>query len=219
MPAERSAGPAAVGRRILVWGITGSGKTTFARRLAEALGLPAIELDAIRHARGWDSTPWQEFRQRLTQLLDGQEQGWVCDGSYSAAADVCLSRADTLVWLRPPWRVYAWRRLRRTLGRARSGERLFGPQGPREAFRRAFLSRRSILLWALQSLFMGERRVHRQLMLLPESVQLYELRSGQEVEAFLQAVEAVRPVGGACEGQRGAAGSGSCGVHRAAPSV
>lgn len=204
MPAERSAGPA-VGRRILVWGITGSGKTTFARRLAEALGLPAIEMDAIRHANGWNSTPWEEFCQRLTQELDGQEQGWVCDGSYSAAADVCLSRADTLVWLRPPWRVYFWRRLRRTLGRARSGERLVGPQGPRESFRRAFLSRRSILLWAVQSLFTGERRIRRQLMLLPESVQLYALRSGQEVEAFLRAVEAARPVEGPARVTEGSA--------------
>jgi adenylate kinase family enzyme len=59
--------PIQVGRRIAVWGVTGSGKTTLAQRLGETLGLGVVELDAIRHARGWDSTDWPEFREVLTE--------------------------------------------------------------------------------------------------------------------------------------------------------
>ena len=41
-----------------------------AREVAEILGLEALELDGIRHARGWDSTDWPTFRERLRAWLD-----------------------------------------------------------------------------------------------------------------------------------------------------
>ena len=41
--------------RISVVGTSGSGKTTLAVRLAEALGLPRIELDAVNWQPNWVS--------------------------------------------------------------------------------------------------------------------------------------------------------------------
>ena len=41
-----------LGKRIVIFGATGSGKTTLARRLGETLGLPVMQLDSIRHERG-----------------------------------------------------------------------------------------------------------------------------------------------------------------------
>jgi adenylate kinase family enzyme len=90
MPANQ---PIQLGRRIVVWGATGSGKTTVARRLGESLDLGVVELDAIRHANGWDSTGWDDFRAILTQRLDGFTDGWVCEGSYHQVMDIYLSRA------------------------------------------------------------------------------------------------------------------------------
>ena len=54
--------------------------------------------------------------------------------------------ADTLIWLDLPFPLVMWRLLRRTLGRIRSRQDLWGT-GNRESFRGAFLSRDSILLW------------------------------------------------------------------------
>ena len=81
-----------LGRRIVVWGATGSGKTTFASNLGDLLGLEVIELGAIRHARSWDSTDWDDFRDQLTTLLSNSANGWVCDGSYSQISATYLSR-------------------------------------------------------------------------------------------------------------------------------
>jgi adenylate kinase family enzyme len=36
-----------IGRRIAIYGPTGSGKTTFGRALGQRLGLPVIDLDTI----------------------------------------------------------------------------------------------------------------------------------------------------------------------------
>ena len=81
-----------LGRRIVTWGATGSGKTTFTHRVGGALGLRVVQLDAIRHETGWDSVDWPEFRERLTGLLYSAPDGWMTDGSYSPISDVYLSR-------------------------------------------------------------------------------------------------------------------------------
>jgi adenylate kinase family enzyme len=60
-----------MGRRIAAWGATGSGKTTLAQQIGKALGLAVVDLDAIRHADGWDSTGWDDFREILTSRLEG----------------------------------------------------------------------------------------------------------------------------------------------------
>ena len=57
--------PIELGRRIVIWGVTGSGKTTLARELAERLGVPHIQLDAIFWKPNWVETPDEEFRAKV----------------------------------------------------------------------------------------------------------------------------------------------------------
>src|SRR6266540_1441485 len=181
--------PVDLGRRVVVWGSTGTGKTTFARRLGEILSVGVVQLDAIRHARGWDSTDWPEFRLQLTEMLDSQPQGWVTEGSYRPISDVYLSRADSLIWLRLPWRVSFWRLLKRTVTRAWSKEPLYNENGPRESWRLSFLSSKSILWWSISHHRLGVSNARERIAQLPNAIGVYELRSSREVEAFLQAVE------------------------------
>src|SRR4051812_47301605 len=137
-----------LGRRIVVYGATGSGKTTLSRRLGSILGLPVIELDAIRHDGDWDATDWDEMRARLEALVARYTDGWVAEGNYSRVRDVTLSRADTLISLDLPWRTSFWRLLKRTLRRSWTKEPVYAAHGPRESWRNTF-SRRSILLWSI----------------------------------------------------------------------
>jgi adenylate kinase family enzyme len=102
-----------------VVGTSGSGKSTVARELAAALGVPHLELDGVFHQPDWVSLPTEEFRQRVTAVTAAD--GWVIDGNYSRVRDLVWARADTVVWLDLPKRTVmrqlVWRTLRRVAGR------------------------------------------------------------------------------------------------------
>src|SRR4051812_22129729 len=67
-------------RRVLVIGSGGAGKSTFARSLAERLGLPLIHLDALYWRPGWVETPKEEWAREVRRLLSADR--WVMDGNY-----------------------------------------------------------------------------------------------------------------------------------------
>ncbi|HEC11486.1 MAG TPA: adenylate kinase [Acidimicrobiales bacterium] len=100
--------------RISVVGSAGSGKTTLARQVAQRVGIRHVELDSLFHLEGW--TPNPEFRPQVEAAL--ATPAWVCDGNYSAVADLVRGRADTIVVLDlPRWRVMT-QIVSRTLGRS-----------------------------------------------------------------------------------------------------
>ena len=84
----------------MVIGTSGTGKTTLARRLAEQLRLPHIELDAINWQRGWrDLTRHDpdEFVRRVADAIAAPY--WVADGNYGPVRDIVWRRATDLIWL------------------------------------------------------------------------------------------------------------------------
>jgi len=93
--------------RVVVLGISGSGKTTFATRLAEATGIDQIELDLLNWRPGWVSRYDVDFDGLATDLEAAIEADrWVVAGGYSKLRDRILKRADTVVWLDlPKWLV------------------------------------------------------------------------------------------------------------------
>lgn len=176
-----------LGRRVAVYGPTGSGKTTIARRIASSLGVPAIELDALFHRPGWTPTPTEEFRAAVAERLAACEDGWVFDGNYGAVRDLVLSRADTVVWLRLPFRVVFPRLFRRTLDRVLTRELLWGTN--RESWRTTLLSRESVLLWGVTRWKRHVRRASEDLATIPHQAAMITLRTPREVDAFVRAFE------------------------------
>ena len=154
--------------RIAVIGTTGSGKTVLARELAQRLGVSHVELDALRWDPNWTEAPNDIFRKRISQAL--KADAWVADGNYSIARDIVWSQANTLVWLDYPLRVIMWRLFWRSLRRSVTKEELWN--GNRERFRIQFLSRDSLLLWALKTYW----RLRRQFPLLFEMPEHTHLR-------------------------------------------
>ena len=100
-------------RRVVVAGLSGSGKTSLAARLADVLGIPHVELDSLHHGPGW--VPRPSFLDDVRELASGE--AWVTEWQYAAARPLLAERADLLVWLDLPFRVSLTRVVRRTLRR------------------------------------------------------------------------------------------------------
>ena len=107
--------PSAIGRRVLVTGMAGSGKSTFSRSLAAKTGLPVIHLDLHFWKPGWVAPSEDEWRETQSGLLAGD--AWIVDGNYHETLELRLERADTIVCLHTPWSVCAGRAFLRGLRR------------------------------------------------------------------------------------------------------
>ena len=96
--------------------------------------------------------------------------------------DLVWARADTFIWLDPPFWVLLWRLFRRTNRRIRSGEELWAGTGNRERFANAYLSRDSLYVWLVRA----HRRHHRawpRALAAPEYAHLRVHRFRDPVEA------------------------------------
>jgi adenylate kinase family enzyme len=114
--------PPAVGRRVIVTGLAGSGKSTLSIALAAKTGLPLIHLDLEFWKPGWTAPSDDEWRERQRAVLAGD--AWIADGNYHETLDLRLERADTVLFLDMPW----WRCSARALLR---GFKMWGelPEG------------------------------------------------------------------------------------------
>jgi adenylate kinase family enzyme len=154
-------------RRIAVVGTSGSGKTTLAHRLAQQLGIPHVELDALYWDPNWTPAPPDLFRERAAEALSGQT--WTADGNYSTVRDIVWKRADTVVWLDYSLPVIMGRVTWRT-----------------ERLQEALLSRDSIVWWALRT-YHRRKKEFPNLFSLPEYAHLnvVHLRSPQAAREWL----------------------------------
>jgi adenylate kinase family enzyme len=169
----------AVKRVAILATASGCGKTTFGRALAAALDVPFVELDAIHWQAGWTELDGAELRRRVAPLV--ALDAWVMDGSYRGKlGDLVLDRADTVVWLDLPRRVWSTRLVVRTFRRVITREELWN--GNRESLRTAWVDSDSLFRYS----FTNERpRRHR----YPTELAQYRvarLRTQSEVDAFLR---------------------------------
>jgi hypothetical protein len=94
-------------RRILVIGVSGSGKSTAASRIAQMTGLSYIPTDPFYWKGGWIPTSADEVGILVDEATQGES--WVLDGNFDSLRDLVWSRADTIVWLDFPFTMVVWR--------------------------------------------------------------------------------------------------------------
>jgi adenylate kinase family enzyme len=167
-------------RRIMIMGPSGSGKSTLARALGARLGLTVVHLDALFWQPGWVESTEPTFRDKIAAAAAGDS--WVIDGNYSRHVDLRLPRADMLIWLDIPRRVYfpraVWRMLK-NYGRERGD---IGPGCP-ERFDLAFFRD-----WVWTYPTRGRPKQIGLMADLPAHVRGVTLRSSEDVAALLNAV-------------------------------
>ena len=83
--------------RILVLGCSGSGKSTFAKKLAARTGLPLIHLDNIWWKADRTHICREEFDLLLAEVLQGEK--WIIDGDYSRTHEPRIAACDTVIFL------------------------------------------------------------------------------------------------------------------------
>ena len=90
-------------QKVLVIGCPGAGKSTFARRLRDATGLPLYYLDRLWHKPDRTNVTREEFDRGLAQWL--ARPAWILDGNYSRTLPQRLEACDTVFLLDYPLEV------------------------------------------------------------------------------------------------------------------
>ena len=172
--------------RVNVVGLSGSGKSTIARRLADAMRVEYLEMDRLFHGPNWTEPADTEFRKKVSEAVAGER--WVLDGNYhSKTHDLKWARATSIVWVNTPFARNMLQSTSRAIQRAWTQEEIWPGTGNRESFRKSFFSSQSIILWALTN-YHGVQRRYSSIRAEKAWKHLcfVELRSRQDAELFVR---------------------------------
>lgn len=101
-------------KRIMVIGVSaGVGKSTFARKLGEAIGVDVHHLDRLYWKPGWIEAPVEEFAAAQREII--KQDRWIMEGNYSTTFELREKAADTVIYLELPLAVCLYRVVTRWL--------------------------------------------------------------------------------------------------------
>lgn len=167
--------------RILVYGVTGSGKTTLASRISKVLDIPFHSADDLAFEPGWVTVSTELQKERVDQICASEE--WILDSAYSKWIEGPLSRVELIVALDYPRWLSLGRLMRRTWHRVVSKETCCN--GNVETLKLVF-SRDSILLWHFKSFKSKRARINNW---VSEGRTVMVFRSQKEVEKWLHKLQ------------------------------
>jgi adenylate kinase family enzyme len=100
-------------QRVLVLGSGGAGKSTFARALGAATGLPVVHLDREYWQPGWVALDKPAWAVRVRELC--ARDAWIMDGNYGGSMEARLAACDTAIFLDVPRAICLARVVKRRL--------------------------------------------------------------------------------------------------------
>jgi adenylate kinase family enzyme len=164
----------------MVYGVTGSGKTTLAEKIGEKTGIKWHSVDDLTWDPGWITVPADEQRRRIQEICDESE--WILDTAYGTWRDVPLASVELIVALDyPRWFSFA-RLLRRSIQRSIDKKPVCN--GNIETFRGMF-TRESILVWHFKSFKSKHTRIA-QWSANPDGPKVLRFTRPRDVDAWLE---------------------------------
>lgn len=98
--------------KIVVVGVSASGKSTFSRRLSEKLHIPVTHMDSIMWQPGWEYRGDDYVANQISAI--SQTEQWIIEGYIVSDARLDLfEKADQIIYLDYPGWLSAWRYLKR----------------------------------------------------------------------------------------------------------
>lgn len=94
-------------KRIAIFGLPGSGKSTFADKLGKKLNLPVHHLDRYFFVANWKERDRDEFLNWQQSRVNEEE--WILEGNSIASLEMRFKRADTIIYFKLPRYVCFWR--------------------------------------------------------------------------------------------------------------
>src|SRR5215216_559680 len=171
-------------QRVIIIGVTSSGKSTLAENLASRLGLNFIELDALHWETNWQEAPLDVFRARVEKAMESGK--WIVAGNYHIVRDLVWPQAEAAIWLDYPFLLVLNQLTRRTFRRWWTRELLWGTN--RESLWDHFKlwSKESLFHWLFKT-YWRRKREYPELLALPEHqhLKLIRLRHPRETEQWL----------------------------------
>jgi adenylate kinase family enzyme len=174
-------------KRVVVIGVTSSGKSTLAERLAKRFDLDCIELDGLYWEPNWQAPPAEVFRTRVAKAV--QAEKWVAAGNYRVVRDLLWSRAEAVIWLDYSIGRVFWQLTRRNFRRWWSQELLWGTNRERLWIHFKLWSKESLYNWLFQTYWRRRREIPA-LLSQPEHQHLEVIRfkHPKETEAWLESL-------------------------------
>lgn len=168
----------------MIVGGPGSGKSTAARALGAATGLPVYHMDHIHWQARWIERSKSE-KDALTRSIHAKES-WIFEGNHSNTYAERVSRADTLIWLDLPLalRLYrvVWRTIR-DLGKQR-------PDLPEGCPEQLSMETLKFLHFIWRTRHSAPAKVRQQVETAKGNITVIHLRSRAEVRDYLAGLSA-----------------------------
>ena len=98
-------------KKYIVVGISGTGKSHFARLLHEKTGIPVFHMDSIIWKKNWEEATSEEVLKSLKAIR--KQNAWIIEGWIEAYSRGPLQDCDTFFYLDFPGYVAAWGGLKR----------------------------------------------------------------------------------------------------------
>ena len=106
--------------RIYIIGTSGSGKTYFAKKLSQKLGIPFYDSDDVGFIEKFSKSRPVQDRKKLIDKISKKKK-WIIDARVTSWAREPMKKADLIIWLRTSPFIRTLRILKRYLARKMNG--------------------------------------------------------------------------------------------------